>query len=82
MQRLPPTYRIGSQGILAVEIFCLAALYLQWCDRKHEAYLHIGTALRLAIGLGCSLPHDQQDGLTSEICHRNRVWWTAYMLDR
>ncbi|KAH6981645.1 hypothetical protein BKA56DRAFT_719715, partial [Ilyonectria sp. MPI-CAGE-AT-0026] len=80
--RLPPLHQLGSQGIIAVEILCLASLYLQWCDRKHDAYVYIGTAVRLAIGLGCSIPYDEQQGLPSEICHRSRVWWTAYMLDR
>ncbi|KAL6409189.1 hypothetical protein AUP68_05560 [Ilyonectria robusta] len=82
LRRLPPLHQLGSQGIIAVEILCLASLYLQWCDRKHDAYVYIGTAVRLAIGLGCSIPYDEQQGLPSEICHRSRVWWTAYMLDR
>lgn len=82
IRRLPPMHQLGSHGILSVEILCLITLYLQWCDRKHDAYLYIGSAVRLAIALGCSLPHSEQTGLTSEICHRNRVWWTAYMLDR
>ncbi|KAI8655062.1 Proline--tRNA ligase [Fusarium keratoplasticum] len=82
IHRLPPMHKLGSHGILSVEILCLASLYLQWCDRKYDAYLYIGSAVRLAIALGCSLPHDEQQGLSSEITHRVRVWWTAYMLDR
>ncbi|KAM5356448.1 hypothetical protein ACJ41O_003094 [Fusarium nematophilum] len=82
IKRLPPMHELGSHGILAVEILCLASLYLQWCDRKHDAYLYIGSAVRLSIALGCSLPHEEQQGLSSEITHRVRVWWTAYMLDR
>lgn len=50
--------------------------------RANDDSLKIGSAVRLAIALGCSLPHSEQTGLSSEICHRNRVWWTAYMLDR
>ncbi|KFZ18747.1 hypothetical protein V501_01024 [Pseudogymnoascus sp. VKM F-4519 (FW-2642)] len=42
----------------------------------------IGLAVRLAIALGHALPHDEQQGVTSEISHHTRVWWTAYMLDR
>lgn len=34
------------------------------------------------MALGCALPRDEQEGLSSEKCHRNRVWWTTYMLDR
>ncbi|KAM0417131.1 hypothetical protein ACHAPT_012838 [Fusarium lateritium] len=82
IHRLPPMHKLGSHGILSVEILCLAGLYLQWCDRKYDAYLYIGSAVRLAIALGCSLPHEEQQGLSSEITHRVRVWWTSYMLDR
>lgn len=41
MRRLPPTYELGSHGVIAVEVLCLASLYLQWCDRKHDAYLYV-----------------------------------------
>lgn len=41
MRRLPPTYQLGTHGILSVEILCLITLYLQWRDRKHEAYVHV-----------------------------------------
>ncbi|RKK58081.1 hypothetical protein BFJ67_g3157 [Fusarium oxysporum f. sp. cepae] len=82
IKNIPPTYELGSHGVLAVETLCLAGLYLQWCDRKHDAYVYVGSALRLAMALGCQLPHDEQQGLRSEVNHRVRVWWTAYMLDR
>jgi proline utilization trans-activator len=41
-----------------------------------------GTAVRLALALGCSLKPSEQQCLPSERAHRTRVWWTAYMLDR
>lgn len=41
VRRLPPTHELGSHGVIAVEILCLIALYLQWCDRRHDAYLHV-----------------------------------------
>ena len=82
MRRLPPIHELGSHGTIAVEILCLASLYLQWCDRKHDAYLYIGSAVRLALALGCALPFDEQQGVSSERCHRTRVWWTAYVHDR
>jgi hypothetical protein len=41
IKRLPPTYELGSHGVLAVETLCLTGLYLQWCDRKHDAYLYV-----------------------------------------
>ncbi|KAF7595024.1 hypothetical protein BBP40_007625 [Aspergillus hancockii] len=82
MRRLPPLHRLGEEGVIAVEILTLITTYLQWCDRKHDAYLYIGLALRLAIALGCDKPAHEQRGLPSENAHRIRLWWTVYMLDR
>jgi hypothetical protein len=48
----------------------------------HAKSPQIGSAVRLAVAQGCALPHEEQSGLPSEICHKVRVWWTAYMLDR
>lgn len=41
MRRLPPLHRLGGCGVVAVEILCLVTIYLQWCDRRHDAYLHV-----------------------------------------
>lgn len=41
LKRLPPLHNLGEEGIIAVEILTLVATYLQWCDRKHAAYLHV-----------------------------------------
>ncbi|KXG48290.1 Transcription factor [Penicillium griseofulvum] len=73
---------MGGEGVVAVEILTLIATYLQWCDRKHDAYLYIGLALRLAIALGCNLREIDQRCLPSQSAHRLRLWWTVYMLDR
>ncbi|KAJ5733076.1 hypothetical protein N7533_013523 [Penicillium manginii] len=82
LSRLPQLHHLGGEGVIAVEILTLMATYLQWCDRKHDAYLHIGLALRLAIALGCNLPENEQNCLPSQSAHRVRLWWTVYMLDR
>lgn len=42
LSRLPPLHRLGGEGVIAVEILTLMATYLQWCDRKHDAYLYVG----------------------------------------
>ncbi|KAJ0272235.1 hypothetical protein CBS470a_012794 [Colletotrichum nupharicola] len=44
--------------------------------------LQVGTAVRLALTLGCNLPFAEQQCLPSERAHRTRIWWTAYMLDQ
>ncbi|KAJ6151981.1 transcriptional regulator family: Fungal Specific TF [Penicillium chrysogenum] len=82
LKRLPPLHHMGGEGVIAVEILTLIATYLQWCDRKHDAYLYIGLALRLAIALGCNLREIDQRCLPSQSAHRLRLWWTVYMLDR
>lgn len=45
MRRLPPIHELGSHGTIAVEILCLASLYLQWCERRHDAYLYVSDCL-------------------------------------
>ncbi|KGO42972.1 Transcription factor, fungi [Penicillium expansum] len=82
LKRLPPLHHMGGEGVIAVEILTLITTYLQWCDRKHDAYLYIGLALRLAIALGCNLREIDQRCLPSQSAHRLRLWWTVYMLDR
>ncbi|KAJ5087326.1 hypothetical protein N7456_010942 [Penicillium angulare] len=82
LRRLPPLHKLGGEGVIAVEILTLAATYLQWCDRRHDAYLYIGMAMRLAIALGCNIPENKQACLPSQSAHRVRLWWTVYMLDR
>ncbi|CAG8232124.1 unnamed protein product [Penicillium salamii] len=80
--RLPPLHLLNDGGVLMVEILTLIATYLQWCDQKIDAYMHIGIALRLSIALGCNLPENEQTCLSSQGTHRLRLWWTVYMLDR
>jgi hypothetical protein len=41
LKRLPPLHHMGGEGVVAVEILTLIATYLQWCDRKHDAYLYV-----------------------------------------
>ncbi|THC94113.1 hypothetical protein EYZ11_006402 [Aspergillus tanneri] len=41
LRRLPPLHLLGGEGVITVEILTLIATYLQWCDRKHDAYLHV-----------------------------------------
>ncbi|KAL0943278.1 zn 2cys6 transcription factor [Colletotrichum truncatum] len=82
MRRFPPLHSISEYGIVAVEILCLATTYLQWCDRKKDSYFFVGTAVRLALTLGCNLPFSEQQCLPSERAHRTRIWWTVYMLDQ
>lgn len=52
-------------------------------NRRYSAYLFAGTAMRTAIviGLHINVPESQlPDAKTRE--HRNRLFWTAYVVDR
>ncbi|PLB48464.1 hypothetical protein P170DRAFT_411341 [Aspergillus steynii IBT 23096] len=82
LRLLPPLHELGDHGVIAVEILTLIATYMQWCDRKHAAYLHIGLAIRLAIALGCNVHSSEPTCLPSQSAHKVRLWWTVYMLDR
>jgi hypothetical protein len=41
MRLLPPLHQLGKFGVISVEILCLVTMYLQWCDCKHDAYVHV-----------------------------------------
>lgn len=41
LRRLPPTHDLGEHGPLGVEILATVGLYLQWCDKRHDAYLYV-----------------------------------------
>lgn len=45
LRRVPPMQSLGEEGIIAVEILTLVATYLQWCDRRHDAYLYVRSLL-------------------------------------
>ncbi|KAH1451581.1 hypothetical protein KXX16_003635 [Aspergillus fumigatus] len=66
-----------------VEIWLLLSFYSLCLNRRHSAYSLAGSAIRMAIimGLHLNIPESQ----LSDVCereHRNRLWWTAYTLDR
>lgn len=43
--RLPPLHLLNDGGVLMVEILTLIATYLQWCDQKIDAYMHVRSHL-------------------------------------
>src|SRR5690242_3442581 len=43
VHHIPPIHRFGEFGVVGAEILALTALYLQWTDKKHDAYLYVGT---------------------------------------
>ncbi|KAJ5935794.1 hypothetical protein N7466_005341 [Penicillium verhagenii] len=66
-----------------IESLLLLSLYSYFLNRRHSAFLLIGSAMRLGLTLGlhhnipecqCPDPIDRQ--------HRIRLWWTIYVYDR
>ncbi|KAJ5086503.1 hypothetical protein NUU61_007810 [Penicillium alfredii] len=66
-----------------IESILLLSLYSYFLNRRHSAFLLVGSAMRLGLTLGlnhdipkcqCPDPVDQQ--------HRIRLWWAIYVFDR
>ncbi|KAH7138452.1 fungal-specific transcription factor domain-containing protein [Dendryphion nanum] len=79
---LPSLCTLRNEGTLAVETMGLFSFFLQCSDRKEDAYVHAGLALRLAISMGLGRDDGKQSMKRSERTHRNRLWWTIYMQER
>ncbi|KAM0713407.1 hypothetical protein Q7P37_010369 [Cladosporium fusiforme] len=82
LRRLPPLHELGAYGAIGVEILALIATYLQWVGKKQDAYLYVGSGVRLAVALGFAQPQVKLHRLPSEAAHQTRLFWTLYMLDR
>ncbi|KAH8660405.1 fungal-specific transcription factor domain-containing protein [Xylariales sp. PMI_506] len=67
----------------SIELILLLALYSMACNRSMSSYNLTGSAMRLCIimGLHVNVPeYHLSDRVARE--HRNRLFWTAYELDR
>lgn len=79
---LPSICTLRKAGGIAIEIMGLFAFFLQCSDRKEDAYVHAGIALRLAVSNGLARDTGIRHMQRSERTHRNRLWWTIYMQER
>ncbi|KAH7067311.1 hypothetical protein BKA63DRAFT_424516 [Paraphoma chrysanthemicola] len=82
VNNLPSLCALRKAGSLAIELMGLFAFFLQCSDRKDDAYIYAGLALRLAVSNGLARGHGGQRMKRSESVHRNRLWWTIYMQER
>ncbi|OJJ42312.1 hypothetical protein ASPZODRAFT_20635 [Penicilliopsis zonata CBS 506.65] len=82
LQLVPDMPRLCQEPILATEMLCCLALYLQSLDFRHSAYISIGQAVRIAMaqGMHTDMPVDQLGEAEVQRCRR--IWWTVYVLDR
>ncbi|KAL5048455.1 fungal-specific transcription factor domain-containing protein [Aspergillus fruticulosus] len=70
-------------SITHLETLLLLSLFYYYLNRRHSAYVLIGSAmcLGLCIGLNHNIPESQLiDPIERE--HRVRIWWTIYIFDR
>ncbi|RDW94058.1 fungal specific transcription factor domain-containing protein [Aspergillus mulundensis] len=81
-ERLPPLSQLYSVGRVGVEVLAQVAVYLQNIYRKEEAYVHVSTALRLAVSHGYHRQSSTARFLQSEATHINRLWWSIYHQER
>jgi hypothetical protein len=66
-----------------LQTLLLAAQYQQGTMRSNECYLTIGTATRMALGLGLqtmAATNTSLSALDKELCRR--LWWGCFSLDR
>lgn len=70
-------------SITHLETLLLLSLFSYYLNRRHSAYVLIGSAMRLSlcIGLNHNIPESQViDPVERQ--HRVRIWWTIYIFDR
>ncbi|KAL3467400.1 fungal-specific transcription factor domain-containing protein [Aspergillus heterothallicus] len=70
-------------SITHLETLLLLSLFSYYLNRRHSAYVLIGSAMRLGlcIGLNHNIPESQCiDPVERQ--HRVRIWWTIYIFDR
>ncbi|PYI11498.1 fungal-specific transcription factor [Aspergillus sclerotiicarbonarius CBS 121057] len=70
-------------GVIHVESLLLLSLYSYFLNRRHSAYMLIGSAMRLGLilGLNHNIP-ERQCPNPVERQHRVRLWWAIYIFDR
>ncbi|KAK2599835.1 hypothetical protein N8I77_011558 [Diaporthe amygdali] len=70
-------------GLDFIETLLMLSLYSLALNRRHSAYMYVGTAMRSAVimGLHLSVPQHQLPDLFARE-HRKRLFWTTYAYDR
>ncbi|KAF1929423.1 uncharacterized protein M421DRAFT_61128 [Didymella exigua CBS 183.55] len=82
LQLLPDTNRLCRDPIVATEVLCCIALYLQSLDSRNAAHVTIGQAMRIALiqGMHTDMPVMNLGEATVQRCRK--IWWTIFVLDR
>ncbi|KAH6695377.1 Pyruvate/Phosphoenolpyruvate kinase-like domain-containing protein [Plectosphaerella plurivora] len=82
MEFLPDVSGLHDDPVLAMEVCCAIALYLQSVDHRNTAFVYLGIALRIALSQG--MHHDMIDDPQNQArnSRQKSAWWTLYILDR
>jgi hypothetical protein len=82
LQLLPDTNKLCRDPIIAAEVLCCIALYLQALDSRNAAHVTIGQAMRIALiqGMHTDMPVMSLGDAVVQRCRK--VWWTIFILDR
>ncbi len=74
---------VCSPTCCSIARLTLQSIYSLFLNRRHAAYSLAGSAVRLGVimGLHLNIPESQLSD-AGEREHRNRIWWTAYTLER
>ncbi len=79
---LPDLIHLCQEPVLASEILCGIALYLQSIDHRTAAHVHIGQAARIALSYGLHAEIQTIDMDDHMVQRCRKIWWTIYNLDR
>ena len=79
---LPDTIYLCQEPVLASEILCGIALYLQSIDHRTAAHVYIGQAARIALSYGLHAEIQSTDMGDRMVQRCRKLWWTIYNLDR
>ncbi|KAI1278583.1 fungal-specific transcription factor domain-containing protein [Xylaria sp. FL0933] len=82
IELLPDAFGLNQNPVLATEVLCCLALYLQSIDHRNSAFLYIGQAMSMALSQGLHRELVGDDLTDEDIERHHAVWWTIYILDR
>ena len=82
IEGLPDIRALQQEPILAIEIICLVALFLEASDIRSASWGYIGQGVRIALQQGMN--REFESGILSDADneHRSKLWWTLYIIDR
>ena len=79
---LPDLIHLCQDPVLASEVLCGIALYLQSIDHRTAAHVYIGQAARIALSHGMHAEIQSIDMGDHMVQRCRKLWWTIYNLDR